>query len=233
MIWSPLSHRDRQDRTPYCVSADRLTRNAFRKFMVDHPDKYDYSRAKVGACPLPSPPGDPRAKLSFPTCAMAPGSVGDAACPQVPGPLTQEMEAKKLEKKRAQKAQRKQREQAQREEQRRWEQEQENKQRFAALSDREKVRIGKGISPERAVVMWWAQQLAGPAGAELSLFPRGPWLLSGGWLHSCRTPARLLPTSGNHPSSMALKTNSPMSAELFPACLAPVLISSPKLFLST
>ncbi|NXM70124.1 ANKZ1 protein, partial [Serilophus lunatus] len=94
--------RDRQERTPYCVSADRLTRNVFRKFMVDHPDKYDYSRAKV------------------------------------PGPLTQEMEAKKLEKKRAQKAQRKQQEQAQREERQRWEQEQEEKQRFAALSDREK-----------------------------------------------------------------------------------------------
>ncbi|NXL56017.1 ANKZ1 protein, partial [Chordeiles acutipennis] len=94
--------RDGQERTPYCVSADKLTRNAFRKFMVDHPDKYDYSRAKV------------------------------------PGPLTQEMEAKKLEKKRAQKAQRKQREQAQQEEQQRWEQEQGEKQRFAALSDREK-----------------------------------------------------------------------------------------------
>ncbi|NXO57443.1 ANKZ1 protein, partial [Aramus guarauna] len=94
--------RDRQERTPYCVSADKPTRNAFRKFMVDHPDKYDYSRAKV------------------------------------PGPLTQEMEAKKLEKKRAQKAQRKQREQAQREERQRWEQEQGEKQRFAALSDREK-----------------------------------------------------------------------------------------------
>ncbi|OWK63268.1 Ankyrin repeat and zinc finger domain-containing protein 1 [Lonchura striata] len=94
--------RDRQERTPYCVSADRRTRNAFRKFMVEHPDKYDYSRAKV------------------------------------PGPLTQEMEAKKLEKKRAQKAQRKQREQAQQEEQHRWEQEQEKKKWFAALSDREK-----------------------------------------------------------------------------------------------
>ncbi|NWW45835.1 ANKZ1 protein, partial [Pedionomus torquatus] len=94
--------RDGQERTPYCVSADKLTRNAFRKFMVDHPNKYDYSRAKV------------------------------------PGPLTQEMEAKKLEKKRAQKAQRKQRDQAKREEQQRWEQEQEEKQRFAALSDREK-----------------------------------------------------------------------------------------------
>ncbi|NXW95959.1 ANKZ1 protein, partial [Alopecoenas beccarii] len=94
--------RDGQDRTPYCVSADKRTRNTFRKFMVDYPDKYDYSRAKV------------------------------------PGPLTQEMEAKKLEKKRAQKVQRKQREQAQQEERRRWEQEQEEKQRFAALSDREK-----------------------------------------------------------------------------------------------
>ncbi|XP_067994934.1 tRNA endonuclease ANKZF1 isoform X9 [Melanerpes formicivorus] len=94
--------RDRQDRTPYCVSADKVTRNAFRKFMVDHPDKYDYKRAKV------------------------------------PGPLTQEMEAKKLEKKRAQKAQRKQREQAQQEEQQRLEQEQKEKQWFAALSDREK-----------------------------------------------------------------------------------------------
>uniref|UniRef100_A0A803YNI0 Vms1-associating treble clef domain-containing protein n=2 Tax=Meleagris gallopavo TaxID=9103 RepID=A0A803YNI0_MELGA len=70
--------------------------------MVDHPDKYDYSRAKV------------------------------------PGPLTLEMEAKKLEKKRAQKAQRKQREQAQREERQRLEQEEEEKQQFAALSDREK-----------------------------------------------------------------------------------------------
>ncbi|NXG79672.1 ANKZ1 protein, partial [Baryphthengus martii] len=94
--------RDGQDRTPYCISADKPTRNAFRKFMVDHPDKYDYSRAKV------------------------------------PGPLTQEMEAKKLEKKRAQKAQRKQREQAQREERERREREQGEKQRFAALSDREK-----------------------------------------------------------------------------------------------
>ncbi|NXR13353.1 ANKZ1 protein, partial [Semnornis frantzii] len=91
--------RDRQDRTPYCVSADKLTRNAFRKFMVDHPDKYDYHRAKV------------------------------------PGPLTQEMEAKKLEKKRAQKAQRKQ---VQREKQQCWEQEQKEKQWFAALSDKEK-----------------------------------------------------------------------------------------------
>lgn len=116
--------------------------------MVDHPDKYDYSRAKVGACPLPSPAGGPQSKaLLFPLVPLpqAQWEMLPALCPQVPGPLTQEMEAKKLEKKRAQKAQRKQREQAQREEQQRREQEQENKQRFAALSDREKVRIGKGI----------------------------------------------------------------------------------------
>uniref|UniRef100_A0A8B9IV90 Ankyrin repeat and zinc finger peptidyl tRNA hydrolase 1 n=1 Tax=Amazona collaria TaxID=241587 RepID=A0A8B9IV90_9PSIT len=105
--------RDVQERTPYCVSADKLTRNAFRKFMVDHPDKYDYSRARV------------------------------------PGPLTQEMEAKKLEKKRAQKAQRKQREQAQREERQRREQEQAEKQRFAALSDREK----RALAAERRLAV--------------------------------------------------------------------------------
>lgn len=83
--------------------------------------------------------------------------------------------------------------------------------------------------------MWGALGTAAPraAGAELSLLSRGHWLLRGGWLHSCRTPARLLPTSGNHPSSMALKTNPPMSVQLFPAFLAPVLISSPKLFLTT
>ncbi|XP_075287015.1 tRNA endonuclease ANKZF1 isoform X2 [Opisthocomus hoazin] len=119
--------RDGQERTPYCVSADKLTRNAFRKFMVDHPDKYDYSRAKV------------------------------------PGPLTQEMEAKKLEKKRAQKAQRKQREQAQREERQRWEQEQGEKRRFAALSDGEK----RALAAERRL----AAQLQ-DAGAALSNLSR-------------------------------------------------------------
>lgn len=122
--------------------------------MVDHPDKYDYSRAKVRACPHPL--GDPEQRVLFlPTRAFAPSSVGAAdthpnpCCPQVPGPLTLEMEAKKQEKKRAQKAQRKQREQAQREERQRWEQEEGEKQRFAALSDREKVMpgTGKGIQP--------------------------------------------------------------------------------------
>lgn len=82
------SCRDRQERTPYCVSADKPTRNAFRKFMVDHPDKYDYSRAKVGACPLPLPSGDPEQSgpqphpsiLLLPPHAFASYSEGDADC---------------------------------------------------------------------------------------------------------------------------------------------------------
>ncbi|XP_067385544.1 tRNA endonuclease ANKZF1 [Emydura macquarii macquarii] len=39
--------RDRQERPPYCVSADKPTRDAFRKYMADHPAKHDYGRAKV------------------------------------------------------------------------------------------------------------------------------------------------------------------------------------------
>ncbi|XP_053900199.1 ankyrin repeat and zinc finger domain-containing protein 1 isoform X4 [Malaclemys terrapin pileata] len=94
--------RDWQERPPYCVSADKSTRNVFRKFMVDHPAKYDYGQAKV------------------------------------PGPLTAEMEARRLEKQRAQRAQRKQRAQELREQQQQLAQEQEEKRRFAALPDREK-----------------------------------------------------------------------------------------------
>ncbi|XP_024062629.1 ankyrin repeat and zinc finger domain-containing protein 1 isoform X2 [Terrapene carolina triunguis] len=94
--------RDWQERPPYCVSADKSTRNVFRKFMVDHPAKYDYGQAKV------------------------------------PGPLTAEMEARRLEKQRAQRAQRKQRAQELRGQQQRLAQEQEEKRRFAALPDREK-----------------------------------------------------------------------------------------------
>ncbi|XP_053900198.1 ankyrin repeat and zinc finger domain-containing protein 1 isoform X3 [Malaclemys terrapin pileata] len=95
--------RDWQERPPYCVSADKSTRNVFRKFMVDHPAKYDYGQAKV------------------------------------PGPLTAEMEARRLEKQRAQRAQRKQRAQELREQQQQLAQEQEEKRRFAALPDREKA----------------------------------------------------------------------------------------------
>lgn len=60
--------------------------------MVDHPDKYDYSRAKVGACPLPLPSGDPKQSgpqphssiLLLPPHAFIPYSEGDADCPYYP-----------------------------------------------------------------------------------------------------------------------------------------------------
>ncbi|KAJ7346000.1 hypothetical protein JRQ81_001950 [Phrynocephalus forsythii] len=94
--------RDRQGQPPYCVSANKQTRAEFRRFMAEHPEKYDYVRA------------------------------------QVPGPLTTEMEARQVERRRAHKAQRKQREKEEREAQLLLEQEQQEKQRFALLSDREK-----------------------------------------------------------------------------------------------
>ncbi|KAI4905121.1 hypothetical protein NFI96_021416 [Prochilodus magdalenae] len=39
--------RDRTGQTPYAVAAEKDTRNTFRKFMGDHPDKYDYAKAQV------------------------------------------------------------------------------------------------------------------------------------------------------------------------------------------
>ncbi|NP_001391836.1 tRNA endonuclease ANKZF1 isoform 9 [Mus musculus] len=57
---------------------------------------------------------------------------------RVPGPLTQEMEARQATRKKEQKAARRQREQQQRKQREQEEQEQEEQRRFAALSDREK-----------------------------------------------------------------------------------------------
>lgn len=68
---------------------------------------------------------------------------------QVPGPLTPEMEARQATRKKDQKAARRQREEQQ---QKQWEQEkreQEEQQRFAALSDREKVRLEVSLSTAR------------------------------------------------------------------------------------
>ncbi|XP_044294275.1 ankyrin repeat and zinc finger domain-containing protein 1 isoform X1 [Varanus komodoensis] len=39
--------RDRQEQPPYCVSATKQTRNEFRRFMAEHPVKYDYVQAQV------------------------------------------------------------------------------------------------------------------------------------------------------------------------------------------
>lgn len=60
---------------------------------------------------------------------------------QVPGPLTPEMEARQALRKREQKAARRQREEQQRKQREQEKREQEEQQRFAALSDREKVRL--------------------------------------------------------------------------------------------
>ncbi|XP_061697691.1 tRNA endonuclease ANKZF1 [Syngnathoides biaculeatus] len=38
---------DNKGQTPYNVSPDKDTRNVFRKYMGDNPDKYDYSKARI------------------------------------------------------------------------------------------------------------------------------------------------------------------------------------------
>ncbi|XP_041663163.1 ankyrin repeat and zinc finger domain-containing protein 1 isoform X2 [Cheilinus undulatus] len=39
--------RDKKGQTPYNVAPDKDTRNVFRKYMGENPDKYDYSKAQV------------------------------------------------------------------------------------------------------------------------------------------------------------------------------------------
>ncbi|XP_061579636.1 tRNA endonuclease ANKZF1 isoform X2 [Cololabis saira] len=39
--------RDKKGQTPYIVAPDKDTRNVFRKYMAENPDKYDYSKAQV------------------------------------------------------------------------------------------------------------------------------------------------------------------------------------------
>ncbi|XP_018427036.1 PREDICTED: ankyrin repeat and zinc finger domain-containing protein 1 [Nanorana parkeri] len=99
--WDPAL-RDSAAQTPYSVCADKRTRNAFRKYREDNPDKYNYGKS------------------------------------QIPGPVSEEVEARRTEKKKAQKAQRKEKEKEEKEERLRREVEEAEKKRFAALSDREK-----------------------------------------------------------------------------------------------
>lgn len=40
-------YRDNKGQTPYIVAPDKDTRNVFRKYMGENPDKYDYSKAQV------------------------------------------------------------------------------------------------------------------------------------------------------------------------------------------
>ncbi|ETE70721.1 Ankyrin repeat and zinc finger domain-containing protein 1 [Ophiophagus hannah] len=39
--------RDRKEQPPYCVSTNKQTRNEFRRFMGEQPERYDYTRAQV------------------------------------------------------------------------------------------------------------------------------------------------------------------------------------------
>ncbi|XP_056144965.1 ankyrin repeat and zinc finger domain-containing protein 1 isoform X2 [Lampris incognitus] len=41
------SYRDNKGQTPYIVAPEKDTRNVFRKYMGENPDKYDYSKAQV------------------------------------------------------------------------------------------------------------------------------------------------------------------------------------------
>lgn len=40
-------YRDNKGRTPYVIAPDKDTRNVFRKYMGDNPDRYDYKKAQV------------------------------------------------------------------------------------------------------------------------------------------------------------------------------------------
>ncbi|KAM3854981.1 tRNA endonuclease ANKZF1 isoform 1-T1 [Vipera latastei] len=39
--------RDRKEQPPYCVSTNKQTRNEFRRFMGEQPERYDYTQAQV------------------------------------------------------------------------------------------------------------------------------------------------------------------------------------------
>ncbi|XP_057192015.1 ankyrin repeat and zinc finger domain-containing protein 1 isoform X2 [Triplophysa rosa] len=113
---SDPANKDKKGQTPYFVAPEKDTRNIFRKYMAEHPHKYDYTKA------------------------------------QVPGPLTEEIESKKAEKKKAQKVARKQKEKEQKEEKLKKQQEEEEKKKFTALSDREK----RALAAERRLAQHMA-----------------------------------------------------------------------------
>jgi hypothetical protein len=39
--------KNKKSQTPYVVSANKETRNVFRRFLADFPDKYDYSKVQI------------------------------------------------------------------------------------------------------------------------------------------------------------------------------------------
>lgn len=44
---SDPASKDKKGQTPYGVAAEKDTRNSFRKYMAEHPQKYDYTKAQV------------------------------------------------------------------------------------------------------------------------------------------------------------------------------------------
>ncbi|KAG1945647.1 ankyrin repeat and zinc finger domain-containing protein [Pimephales promelas] len=44
---SDPANKDKKGQTPYVVAPDKDTRNTFRKYMAEHPHKYDYTKAQV------------------------------------------------------------------------------------------------------------------------------------------------------------------------------------------
>ncbi|KAL1268088.1 hypothetical protein QQF64_033451 [Cirrhinus molitorella] len=44
---SDPANKDKKGQTPYGVAPEKDTRNTFRKYMGEHPDKYDYTKAQV------------------------------------------------------------------------------------------------------------------------------------------------------------------------------------------
>uniref|UniRef100_A0A8C1JU63 Ankyrin repeat and zinc finger peptidyl tRNA hydrolase 1 n=1 Tax=Cyprinus carpio TaxID=7962 RepID=A0A8C1JU63_CYPCA len=44
---SDPANKDKKGQTPYGVAAEKDTRNTFRKYMAEHPHKYDYTKAQV------------------------------------------------------------------------------------------------------------------------------------------------------------------------------------------
>lgn len=42
-----MPFRDNRGQTPYIVAPDKDTRNVFRKYMGENPDRYDYKKAQV------------------------------------------------------------------------------------------------------------------------------------------------------------------------------------------
>lgn len=131
--------RDSRARPPYTVAADKSTRNEFRRFMEKNRDAYDYNKARVSWENSYRVGGHHRFSLGpfyFLVVLQYLWVIH-----QVPGPLTQEMEARQATRKKEQKAARRQREQQQLKQREQEEQELEERRRFAALSDREKVRL--------------------------------------------------------------------------------------------